>query len=92
MSSLQIELMRKIKGRQLGILKSVILLIFFFSINTFAQQNHLKIKGNLENLQKQKIENAEIYLYDRQNQIVKTTIAQNGFFEFSNLLPRNNIT
>lgn len=88
MSSLQIELMRKIKGRQLGILKSVILLIFFFSINTFAQQNHLKIKGNLENLQKQKIENAEIYLYDRQNQIVKTTIAQNGFFEFSNLLPQ----
>ena len=80
--------MRKIKGRQLGILKSVILLIFFFSINTFAQQNHLKIKGNLENLQKQKIENAEIYLYDRQNQIVKTTIAQNGFFEFSNLLPQ----
>lgn len=80
--------MNKLMTKNLTISKLITFLILFLSMNIFAQQNNLKIKGNIVNPQKQKIEDAEIFLYDKKNQIVKTTIVQNGFFEFSNLLPQ----
>lgn len=80
--------MNKAKIGSLIILKFSTLFIILFSNSLFAQQNNLKIKGNVFNSKEEKIENAEIYLYNTQNEIVKTTIAQNGYFEFSNLPPQ----
>ena len=89
MSQFEIDIfMNKSKLGSLIILKFSILFILLFSNSLFAQQNNLKIKGNVFNSKEEKIENAEIYLYNAKNEIVKTTIAQNGYFEFSNLQPQ----
>ena len=77
--------MNKPKKTNLIILKFSTLFILFLSNSLFAQQNNLKITGHVFNFKEEKIENAKVYLYNIQNEIVKTTIAQNGYFEFSNL-------
>ena len=64
------------------------LLFLFFSLNIFAQQN-FRITGNLVDNQQKAISDAEIDLYNSQNQILKSTISTNGAFEFLNLSPEN---
>ncbi len=49
----------------------------------FAQD--LRIQGKIENTNHQLISNADVYLYDQQNQIVKATISKEGLFSFENL-------
>ena len=61
------------------------ILFLFFSLNIFAQQDNLKIKGNIIDRKENKITSAEIYLFTTNNELVKTTISQDGNFEFSQL-------
>lgn len=63
------------------------LFFLFFSINFFAQ--NFKIIGNLSNSQNQAISAAKVDLYNSENQIVKSTITQNGSFEFLNISPQS---
>ena len=63
------------------------ILFLFFSLNIFAQQDNLKIKGNIIDRKENKITSAEIYLFTTNNELVKTTISQDGNFEFSQLKP-----
>ncbi len=59
----------------------------FLSLNIFAQQGNLKINGNITDSKQNNITSAEIYLFTANNELVKTTIAQDGNFEFSQLKP-----
>ncbi|MFT3919265.1 TonB-dependent receptor domain-containing protein [Cloacibacterium sp.] len=65
----------------------IFLFILFSSINIFGQQGNLKINGNISDSNKQKISTAEVYLFNPQNELIKTTISQDGSFEFSQLKP-----
>lgn len=65
----------------------IFLFILFSSINIFGQQGNLKINGNISDSNKQKISTAEVYLFNPQNELIKTTISQDGSFEFSKLKP-----
>ena len=65
--------------------KLIKLFTFFLSLNIFAQQDNLKIKGNIIDRKENKITSAEIYLFTTNNELVKTTISQDGNFEFSQL-------
>ena len=67
--------------------KLIKLFTFFLSLNIFAQQDNLKIKGNITDRKENKITSAEIYLFTTNNELVKTTISQDGNFEFSQLKP-----
>lgn len=67
--------------------KLIQLFTFFLSLNIFAQQDNLKIKGNITDSEQNKITSAEVYLFTLHNELVKTTIAQDGNFEFSQLKP-----
>ena len=67
--------------------KLIKLFTFFLSLNIFAQQDNLKIKGNITDRKENKINSAEIYLFTTNNELVKTTISQDGNFEFSQLKP-----
>ena len=67
--------------------KLIKLFTFFLSLNIFAQQDNLKIKGNIIDRKENKITSAEIYLFTTNNELVKTTISQDGNFEFSQLKP-----
>ena len=58
------------------------ILFLFLSLNVFAQQDNLKIKGNIIDRKENKITSAEIYLFTTNNELVKTTISQDGNFEF----------
>lgn len=57
------------------------------SLNIFAQQENLKINGNITDSKQNNITSAEIYLFTANNELVKTTIVQDGNFEFSQLKP-----
>jgi len=59
----------------------------FLSLNIFAQQENLKINGNITDSKQNNITSAEIYLFTANNELVKTTIVQDGNFEFSQLKP-----
>lgn len=59
----------------------------FLSLNIFAQQENFKINGNITDRNQNQISSAEIYLFTENNELVKTTIAQDGNFEFSQLKP-----
>lgn len=63
------------------------ILFLFLSLNIFAQQENLKITGIITDSNQNKIPSAEIYLFTANNELVKTTIAQEGNFEFSQLKP-----
>lgn len=65
----------------------IFLFILFSSINIFGQQGNLKINGNISDSNKQKISTAEVYLFNPQNELIKTTISQDGSFEFLQLKP-----
>lgn len=65
--------------------KTLSIFIFFFSLSAAAQQ--FKISGTVSDSQNQKITSADVYLYTPENELVKTTVMQNGVFEFSNLKP-----
>ncbi|KQR91519.1 hypothetical protein ASG01_14225 [Chryseobacterium sp. Leaf180] len=65
--------------------KTLSIFIFFFSLSAVAQE--FKISGTVSDSQNQKITSAEIYLYTPNNELVKTSLLQNGVFEFSNLKP-----
>lgn len=67
--------------------KLIKLFTLFLSLNIFAQQEDLKINGNITDRKQNKIPSAEVYLFTAQNELVKTTIAQDGNFEFSGLKP-----
>lgn len=67
--------------------KLIQLFTLFLSLNLFSQQEKLKITGNLTDSNQNKISSAEIYLFTANNEWVKTTIAQDGNFEFSQLQP-----
>lgn len=67
--------------------KLIKLFTLFLSLNIFAQQEDLKINGNITDRKQNKIPSAEVYLFTTQNELVKTTIAQDGNFEFSGLKP-----
>ncbi|WP_313504660.1 outer membrane beta-barrel family protein [Kaistella carnis] len=64
------------------------LLTLLVSLNISAQQENLKINGKLTDNDHHKISSAEIYLFTANNELVRTTIVQNGNFEFSRLKPR----
>lgn len=68
-------------------IQSFFFFLLFFSINIFGQQENLKINGSITDSNKQKISTAEVYLFTPQSELVKTTISQDGNFEFSNLKP-----
>ncbi len=67
--------------------KSVFLFLLSFSTLLFAQQGNLRIMGKLSDDHQQKIPLAEIYLFTSKDELVKTTISQDGNFEFSELKP-----
>ena len=69
--------------------KSILFILVFISTLIFAQQN-LKINGKIINSDKEK--NAYpivIYLLDNDNQLVKSTVAQDSKFEFDQLKSGN---
>lgn len=61
--------------------------LFIFSTNIFGQKGNLKISGNIYYNNNQKIFSAVVYLFNHQNNLVKTTISQDGSFEFLELKP-----
>lgn len=65
----------------------IFLFILFSGINIFGQQGNLKINGNITDSNKQKISTAEVYLFNPQNELIKTTVSQDGSFEFLQLKP-----
>lgn len=64
------------------------LLTLLVSLNISAQQENLKINGKITDNDHHKISSAEMYLFTANNELVRTTIVQNGNFEFSRLKPR----
>jgi hypothetical protein len=68
-------------------MKIIHILFILFSI-TLSSQQSLRIEGNIVDHNQKSVQNAEVYLYDTKNNIVKTTITQTGFFEFSELKPQ----
>lgn len=63
--------------------------LFFCVINSFAQQN-LNISGTIINPNQEKITSpVVIYLFDGENHLVKSTITQDGKFEFHQLQSNN---
>lgn len=68
-------------------IQSIFLFLLFIGINIFGQQGNLKISGNIIDGNKQKISISEIYLFTPQSKLVKTTVSQDGNFEFSDLKP-----
>ncbi len=67
--------------------KLIKLFTLVLSLNIFAQQENLKINGNITDSKQNNITSAEIYLFTANNELVKTTIVQDGNFEFSQLKP-----
>ncbi|MDF0720618.1 outer membrane beta-barrel family protein [Kaistella sp. PBT33-4] len=67
--------------------KLIKLFSLFLSLNIFAQQESFKINGDITDRNQNQIPSAEIYLFTANNELVKTTIAQDGNFEFSGLKP-----
>ncbi|ACU07650.1 possible TonB-dependent receptor [Flavobacteriaceae bacterium 3519-10] len=67
--------------------KLIKLLTLFLSLAIFAQQESFKIKGNISDSKQKQLSSAAIYLFTGNNELVKTTIAQDGHFEFSQLKP-----
>lgn len=60
-------------------------ILFFTSIFAFAQ-NDLKINGIILNQKDSKITQAiDVYLFDNENQLIKSSITQDARFEFSQL-------
>lgn len=68
-------------------MKIVNILFILFYITLSSQQN-LRINGSIVDHNQKAVQNAEVYLYDTENNIVKTTIAQTGSFDFSQLKPQ----
>lgn len=67
--------------------KLIKLFTLVLSLNIFAQQENLKISGNITDSKQNNITSAEIFLFTANNELVKTTIVQDGNFEFSQLKP-----
>lgn len=67
--------------------KLIKLFTLVLSLNIFAQKENLKITGNITDSKQNNITSAEIYLFTANNELVKTTIVQDGNFEFSQLKP-----
>ncbi|SDF91200.1 outer membrane beta-barrel family protein [Epilithonimonas hungarica] len=69
--------------------KSILFFLIFISTFIFAQQN-LKINGKIINSDKEKNTfPIVVYLLDNENQLLKTTIAQDSKFEFDQLKSGN---
>ena len=73
----------------LSMTKSI--LLFFILITTvFSAQQNLKIDGIIINSNQEKVSSPiAVYLLDADNQLLKTTIAQDSEFEFDQLKPGN---
>lgn len=80
--------MSKTKRITIGRLPCSLFFIVLFCNTVLAQQHHFKINGELVNAKREKVHNAEVFLMNDRNEIVKTTIAQNGIFEFSDIAPQ----
>lgn len=62
-------------------------LLFVFLYVTLSSQHSFRINGNIEDNNQKVVLNADIYLYDVGNNLLKTTVSQDGNFEFLELKP-----
>ncbi|MBP0613865.1 TonB-dependent receptor [Chryseobacterium sp. cx-311] len=67
--------------------KLIKLFTLFLSLHVFAQQENFKINGNITDGKQNNIAAAQVYLFTANNELLKTTISQNGNFEFLQLKP-----
>ena len=67
--------------------KLIKIFTLFLSLHLFAQQQNFKINGNITDGKQNNIASAQVYLFTANNELLKTTISQNGNFEFLQLKP-----
>lgn len=67
--------------------KLIKLFTLFLSLYVFAQQENFKLNGKITDGKQNNIASAQVYLFTANNELVKTTISQNGNFEFLQLKP-----
>lgn len=65
-------------------MKSIIALLFLFSIGLSAQ-SHFSISGEILDQKNQRLELSEINLFNNQDKIVRSIVSQDGTFEFKNI-------
>ena len=70
-------------------MKFITCFMLFFSITVLAQTGNLKLSGHILDSKKEVVKTAEIFLYNNENQLIRTDIAQDGLFEFSDLKPQD---
>ena len=67
--------------------KLIKIFTLFLSLYVFAQQENFKLNGNITDGKQNNIASVQVYLFTANNELVKTTISQNGNFEFLQLKP-----
>lgn len=66
-------------------MKNILFIISLLTSVLVYSQSNLKIDGNIQSENNSKLIALDIYLFDHKNQLIKSTITQDGNFEFDEL-------